>query len=313
MGRTTQLIASLIGALLIALVVPVQASAQCAGNPIDASQDQLATVGHVVAAARTTVEDEGWSWSRFGKGLLEGAVTGLVVGAAAAVIAATAPAVAAGLAVAAVGVAAYGVVQTVRHWDDMSGGDKSELAGNILGGLIGGGIGARAVNGILGTTMRTAGETAGVTDDAVNTVDDALNTADDAVGGAANTNLGLRAPSRRHTLSSITQKSVAKERNSVFDPSVDVAADVRAINAGKATRVGDDFVISGRTYGQHDGTLYPKSGPGIYPLSRPQFKALGVYNKFGRTARAEEILDKMGISAADREAAARVWATAQIS
>ena len=38
----------------------------------------------------------------------------------------------------------YGVYSTARDWDQMSGADKSELAGEFIGGIATGGLGARA-------------------------------------------------------------------------------------------------------------------------------------------------------------------------
>lgn len=130
----------------------------------------------------------------------------------------------------------------------------------------------------------------------------AAETAGTAVG-----ELMLRAPASRHTAARVTQKTLAKEKNTVIAPGVDVAGDVAAINSGRATRVGADWVVNGRTYGVHDGTLYPISGPGFYQLSRGGFKVLGVYNEFGNTPRATSILDRMGASAADRAAALEVY------
>jgi hypothetical protein len=52
-------------------------------------------------------------------------------------------------------------------------------------------------------------------------------------------------------------------------------------------------------------------GDGIHVLDRGSFKALGVYNQFGDTARTAQILDKMGVGAAEREKALGVWRTYQ--
>ena len=103
------------------------------------------------------------------------------------------------------------------------------------------------------------------------------------------------------------QRTLTKEVNTVIEPGVDVAGDVADINAGKATRVGENWVVNGRTYGVHDGTLYPIEGPGFYKLTRGAFKALGVFNEFGNTPRAADILSKMKTSAPDRAAALRVY------
>ncbi len=102
--------------------------------------------------------------------------------------------------------------------------------------------------------------------------------------------------------------TVAKDKNTVIESRVDVSRDVSDINAGKARKGSESgtvtWAINGRTYGAHDnGTLYPIRGTGFHELGRGAFKALGVYNKFNDTPRAKEILDKMGISASDRQAA----------
>jgi hypothetical protein len=110
----------------------------------------------------------------------------------------------------------------------------------------------------------------------------------------------LRAPARRHDLLGVRQGTVAKDWNTVVEPGIDVAGDVRAINEGQAVREGDMYRINGRTYGHHDGTLYPIDGPGFHRLDRGAFKALGVYNEHGMTPRAEEILDRMRMSEAAR-------------
>src|SRR5262245_44530536 len=83
----------------------------------------------------------------------------------------------------------------------------------------------------------------------------------------------LRPPAARHYLFRVTPRTLAKGMNTVIEPGVDVTGDVAAVNAGQATRLGDTFVINGRTYGVHAGTLYPISGPGFHQLNRGAFKA----------------------------------------
>ncbi len=121
----------------------------------------------------------------------------------------------------------------------------------------------------------------------------------------------FRGPSSRHTLTRVNQKTLARDRNTVVEPGVDVAGDVAAINQGLAKKVGDKFEINGRVYGMNDGTLYPVSGLGFHQLSRPAFKALGVLNKFGDTPQAHKILQNMGTSDEALEAALNAWRTAQ--
>jgi hypothetical protein len=85
-------------------------------------------------------------------------------------------------------------------------------------------------------------------------------------------------------------------------------ADIAAINRGEAIRHGQTYIVNDRIYGlDPSGVAYPISGPGIHVLDRGAFKALGVYNRFGESARAEEILDAMGVQAASRAAALTAW------
>ena len=119
----------------------------------------------------------------------------------------------------------------------------------------------------------------------------------------------FQAPNRRHYPSNIDQRTVAKDLNTVINPSVNVSEDVAAINTGRAIRVGNTYQINGRLYGVHSetGRLFPISGNGLDQLNRASFKALGVFNQFGNTPRAGEILQNMGISGADKLEALKVY------
>lgn len=113
-------------------------------------------------------------------------------------------------------------------------------------------------------------------------------------------------PTRRPPLGAEGEaKDLAKEKNTVTEPGVDVQKDMDAINAGDAARTGATFPVNGRTYGLHDGTLYPISGAGFHQLDRGVFKALGILNESGPTERAFSILEKMGIGNAQRATALR--------
>jgi hypothetical protein len=133
----------------------------------------------------------------------------------------------------------------------------------------------------------------------------------DSTAGAVN----VRPPTARHYAQHVDQGTVSKDINSVIESWVDVNADVSAIRAGRAlvgrTPGGEvSYTVHGRTYGAHsNGTLYPMQGEGIHVLDRGAFKALGVYNRFGDTPRAAQILDSMGIGAAERAKALGVWRT----
>lgn len=72
----------------------------------------------------------------------------------------------------------------------------------------------------------------------------------------------------------------------MFDPSVDVSGDIAAMNAGNFTRVGEDIIVNGRTYGWHPntGVTFPKSGPGIVPLNRLEHGLIKNLNSDGLNA-----------------------------
>jgi hypothetical protein len=127
----------------------------------------------------------------------------------------------------------------------------------------------------------------------------------------------VRPPVARHHARQVDQATMAKGTNSVIEPRVDINADVAAIRAGRAhigrTPGGElSYSVNGRTYGAHaNGTLYPMEGDGIHVLNRGAFQALGVYNKFGNTPRAAQILDNMKVGATERASALNVWKTYQ--
>jgi uncharacterized Zn-binding protein involved in type VI secretion len=114
-------------------------------------------------------------------------------------------------------------------------------------------------------------------------------------------------PNPRHYPRRVKQNTYAQEYNTMILPSTDIRPDLAAIQSGRAMRDGDYYVVSDRYYGIHqNGNTYPVQGPGFVRLDRGSFKALGLYNKLGETPRAEEILDNMGISAEQRQAAQNV-------
>jgi hypothetical protein len=133
-----------------------------------------------------------------------------------------------------------------------------------------------------------------------------------ASSSASSEGTTLRGPARRHWAATVNQGTLAKNVNTVIEPGVDVAGDVAGIQAGKAARVNGNYVINGRTYGVHDGTLYPIFGQGFHQLNRGAFQALGVLNKFGNTPQAHAILDKMkNVSSAEVDAALKAWSASQ--
>jgi hypothetical protein len=87
----------------------------------------------------------------------------------------------------------------------------------------------------------------------------------------------------------------SKKNNSMIDPDAakSVNKELDDIIAGKVVKDGDTWIAkSGRTYGEHGGTLFPKEGPGIVNLSRGEHKYLTRLNSVGEEAAAFE-LDRM--------------------
>ncbi|MFY2559327.1 hypothetical protein ACN469_16970 [Corallococcus terminator] len=83
------------------------------------------------------------------------------------------------------------------------------------------------------------------------------------------------------------------------------------INEGKAKKGNESGVmtwtLNRRTYGDHDGTLYPIRGDGVHELNRGAFRALGLYNDFKDTPRAREYMDKMKLPEVDRKAGLKAY------
>jgi hypothetical protein len=112
----------------------------------------------------------------------------------------------------------------------------------------------------------------------------------------------------RHRIRAVNRNSRAKNQNSVAEPSVDVAADVAAIRAGNAKRVGSQFHIHGRIYEVHEGSLHPVSGAGVHRLSRGAFRVLGIYNDLGDTpAAARELSHTPSLTEQDKVAGRTAW------
>ena len=108
-------------------------------------------------------------------------------------------------------------------------------------------------------------------------------------------------PHSRHKGASVKMKTSAKEKNSVYDGTVDIKSDVKLINEGKFTQVGEEMHLSnGRVYGSHapasgngDRSLFPIRGTGIIELNRGEFKVLGVLNEHGISDKSTQILINM--------------------
>ena len=93
-----------------------------------------------------------------------------------------------------------------------------------------------------------------------------------------------------------------------MDSTVDMAADIEAINRGEGFRTGERWTVHGRTYHvEATGHSWPVSGSGVYLLERAAFLALGIYNEYGLADVAEALLDLEQITDMTRSNARTVW------
>ena len=87
----------------------------------------------------------------------------------------------------------------------------------------------------------------------------------------------LRPPNSRHFIGRISASRRTKGRNTVVMSSVDVDADLAAINRGEGSwdPAGNGWEVNGRRYGvKPDGVSFPMSGPGVVELDRGEYRAL---------------------------------------
>lgn len=112
---------------------------------------------------------------------------------------------------------------------------------------------------------------------------------------------------KRHNLNSITSKSIAKDKNTIIMPDVDVKKDVEYIKKGLYNKVNDAYVINNRTYGHHGDRFYPIEGNGFITLDRGQYRALQYLIKNGENDKATTIFKNMKLSQEKIDAVMRVW------
>lgn len=122
----------------------------------------------------------------------------------------------------------------------------------------------------------------------------------------------IQSPHPRHFFRDVFQGRYSPHGNinTVIEPGVDVAADVRAINAGQATRLPNNEILTNqRVYGIHaeTGRLFPIEGVGFHQLSRQEYNTLGVLNKLGDTARTHLILSNMGVTLEEKQRVLDLW------
>ncbi|WP_443660473.1 hypothetical protein [Clostridium algidicarnis] len=99
---------------------------------------------------------------------------------------------------------------------------------------------------------------------------------------------------RRHNLNFISKKSVAKDKNTIIMPSVDVHKDIEDIRKGLFKKIDDNFEVNGRVYGKHDGRFYPISGEHFITLNRNEYKLLIKLKTEFNNPRVMEFLKNMG-------------------
>jgi hypothetical protein len=97
----------------------------------------------------------------------------------------------------------------------------------------------------------------------------------------------------------------------MLDKTVDVSADMNALNAGNFTRAGDNYVVNGRTYGMHadTGRTYPISGPGVHQFSRSEHQFLRMLNARGLDAATAFGRNLPGLSAQQMQRVIALWRT----
>ncbi len=107
----------------------------------------------------------------------------------------------------------------------------------------------------------------------------------------------------RHKAAKVLQKKSKPNGpiNTVVDNTVDMVKDTLLINQGKAIKLlnGKFQLPNGRIYGSHtdrsSDRIFPISGPGVYPLTRPAFNVLGILNKLGDNERTRKIISNLTI------------------
>jgi hypothetical protein len=177
----------------------------------------------------------------------------------------------------------------------IAGGGLGAAIGTVLGGPIGGWIG-RAIGSRIG---RMAGRAAG--EALANMMEDANEDAEeetrDQVADQACASCGP--PNRRHDPCRTKDNDHTKENNTVWDPEVEsqVKREIGQIQRGEVPKVNGEWTINGRTYGQHNNSIFPKSGTGFTNLSRMEHQFLKQLNgkSYADAMKAAENLRNKGI------------------
>lgn len=99
---------------------------------------------------------------------------------------------------------------------------------------------------------------------------------------------------KRHVLTSINNNSKPKDKNTIILPGVNYIGDIERIKNGEYNKVNGNYEINGRTYGIHDGRLYPISGDGFVTLTRHEYKILIIIKTQANNPILDTILDNVG-------------------
>ncbi|SKA99381.1 phage putative head morphogenesis protein, SPP1 gp7 family [Caloramator quimbayensis] len=112
---------------------------------------------------------------------------------------------------------------------------------------------------------------------------------------------------KRHYINSITIKSIAKDKNTIIMPNVDVKKDIEDIKKGLYNKTNDTYVVNGRMYGCHDSRFYPIKGDGFVTIDRAQFKALQYLIKNGNDNKAMTVFKNLELSKEKIDEVLKIW------
>lgn len=89
-----------------------------------------------------------------------------------------------------------------------------------------------------------------------------------------------RKPNRRHDPCKTRGKDRTKAENTMIDPDYGdaVDADIKAIQDGQVAKQGETWAVNGRTYQEHDGSIFPTGGEGTVQFSRGQHQFVKMLN-----------------------------------
>jgi hypothetical protein len=123
----------------------------------------------------------------------------------------------------------------------------------------------------------------------------------------------VRAPlPSRHSIDHIGGNSPPKRRNTIVEPSIDMAWETDLIRQGYADSLGNSrYRVNGRVYVHEShprNRLYPESGEGVHSLTRNEFAALTLLIRFhGYTVEARHEIEQTPQFTEEVMRVARTW------